>query len=270
MNKRIIGIIAAKEWTIAKKDINSMMLITFLPVLIIGQMTLVIYLIFRFANMSELEGGFIMKGIAGVASIFPFVASLPFREQVLSLAIVQMPLYTILIPLIIAIYLSVFSIIEEKTKRTLEPLLATPAKTEEILMGKAVVALLPAYIVTVICYFLASGAAFFIFGPQQASILLSPLFIFAILILSPLMAVLSFLLGVVSSARQSDVKSAQNTSVVIILPVLGLIGLQVAGFVFLNLTGILASALLLFAIDVLMLKASVKVFSRERILTDWK
>jgi len=270
MNKRIISIIALKEWRIASKDINTMMMITMLPLLVIGQMTLVIYLIYRFANISELQGGFIMKGIEGVSSIFPFVASLPFKEQVLSVAVLQMPLYTILIPVMIAIYLSAFTIIEEKTRRTLEPLLATPARTDEILAGKAIVALAPAYIVTVICYFLVSVASFFIFGPQQTSILLSPLFIIAIIIITPLIGLLSFLLGVMSSARQTDVKSAQNTSLLIILPIFAIIGIQIAGFVVLNLAGILASAVILFLLDILLLKAAVKVFSRERILTDWK
>src|SRR6185503_9547594 len=64
-----------------------------------------------------------------------------FAGQTFSSIFLLMPL---LLPSIIAAY----SIVGEKTNRTLEPLLATPIKTWELLAGKILAALLPAMLLT--------------------------------------------------------------------------------------------------------------------------
>ena len=58
----------------------------------------------------------------------------------------------------VAISLATFSIVDEKLSGSLEALLATPVKTWELLLGKALAGAMPALLVTWIC------AALFILG----------------------------------------------------------------------------------------------------------
>src|SRR5262249_4481287 len=60
-----------------------------------------------------------------------------------------------IMPLIIPISIASYSIVGEKTTRSLEPLLATPISTSELLLAKALAATIPAV--------LATWAGFFIF-----------------------------------------------------------------------------------------------------------
>ncbi len=52
--KRIINIML-KEWQIMTKDVNTLMLVTVLPLLIVGQMLLYIWLAVEFATDSALN-----------------------------------------------------------------------------------------------------------------------------------------------------------------------------------------------------------------------
>ena len=48
MNRRRIGNILRKEWHVMSRDINSVLLVTLAPLLIVGQAILLIWLIDRF------------------------------------------------------------------------------------------------------------------------------------------------------------------------------------------------------------------------------
>ena len=89
-------------------------------------------------------------------------------------------------------------------------------------------------------------------------------------LVTPAIAVLSFILGVIGSSRARDAKNAQNIILVIILPVFAFIAVQVTGVVWFTplLTFILGAAVLL--IDWLMLRAAVRLFQRESILLQWR
>ena len=53
-----------------------------------------------------------------------------------------------MMPLIIPITIAAYSIVGEKTTRSLEPLLATPITTAELLIGKGLAAAIPAIAAT--------------------------------------------------------------------------------------------------------------------------
>src|SRR5574338_688738 len=61
----------------------------------------------------------------------------------------RMVLFSIIfMPLIIPINIAAYSIVGEKTTRSLEPLLATPITTAELLIGKTLAAAIPAIVAT--------------------------------------------------------------------------------------------------------------------------
>ncbi|GAJ20086.1 unnamed protein product, partial [marine sediment metagenome] len=99
-------------------------------------------------------------------------------------------------------------------------------------------------------------------------VLTSSWFIFLFLV-TPAVALLSFMLGVIGSSRARDARSAQNMALVIILPVLVLIGVQVTGLVWFTPLLTLILALGVSLVDILVLRVAVGLFQRESIVVKW-
>jgi hypothetical protein len=100
--------------------------------------------------------------------------------------------------------------------------------------------------------------------------MLEPLWLVSWLLLAPLIAILAYLLGVLASSRASEPKEAQALALVIILPLLGLVALQVLGIVLFNLVNALLLAGGLALVSWLVLLLAVRSFQREQILVRWK
>ena len=97
----------------------------------------------------------------------------------------------------------------------------------------------------------------------------NPSWFISLFVLTPVVAVLSFMLGVIASSRAGDARSAQNIVIIIILPILMLIGVQVAGVIWFTPLLTLALALVIGMADVLVLWIAVRLFQRESIVVKW-
>jgi ABC-2 type transport system permease protein len=172
------------------------------------------------------------------------------------------------IPLGIASY----SIIGEKVEKSLEPLLATPLTDGEILLGKAIAALLPALVA------MYAGAAVFMVGVDAVTVgrlgyNYFPNWTFGVLLLIvvPVAALMSVLYSIIIvSSRANDVRSANSYGILIFLPFLAIYFASEINLISLDLTGLLIIAVILFAIDVALYFVSTAAFQREEILTKWK
>jgi ABC-2 type transport system permease protein len=126
---------------------------------------------------------------------------------------------------------------------------------------------------------LATYAAFGLFALGSwlivaNKILLAALFdarwLIAIFLVGPLLALMAVTFAMMVSSRVNDPRVAEQVSMVMILPVLaGFFG-QVAGLFVLNKTIITWVAVVMLALDVLLVYLATRVFSRESILTRWK
>jgi len=176
-----------------------------------------------------------------------------------------------LIPLFIPVNIAAYSIVGEKTTRSLEPLLATPITTHELLAGKNLASVIPAIIATWAGFAIfAIGSLIITGGGALASALLDPMWLIAVFLAGPLMAVLSVNFSIMVSSRVNDPRVAEQLSAVVILPILAVFFGQIAGLFILNSTLILIMCLVLFLVDLLMIFLSVRLFQRETILTRWK
>ena len=92
----------------------------------------------------------------------------------------------------------------------------------------------------------------------------------AIFIVGPLMAVLAVNLSLMVSSRVNDPRAAEQISMILIVPVLGLFFGQMAGFFILNRQIITIIAIILLVIDILVVYIAIRVFDREAILTRWR
>jgi ABC-2 type transport system permease protein len=270
MSRRHIRNILLKEWALLFTDLNSALTVTLLPFLIVGQGLLYIWLVFRFGSEVMLTTPVFQTALQKLVEAIPGVAQLSGREQILVLLLNQFNFFLLLIPTMIAISVATFSIVDEKLSGSLEALLATPVKTWELLLGKALAGAIPALVVT----WLSAGVFLLIvsglgWGDLSGFVVTAGWFL-TLFLLTPAVAILSFMLGVTGSSRAKDARSAQNTVLVIVLPVLALIGIQVTGIVWFTPSLILVLALVIGIADFISLRAAVRLFRRESIVVQWR
>jgi ABC-2 type transport system permease protein len=172
---------------------------------------------------------------------------------------------------VIPVTIAAYSIVGEKTTRSLEPLLATPITTIELLIGKCVAAVVPAVLATYAAFGLfALGSWLMVANKSLLSALFDMRWLIAIFIVGPLLAVMAVVFCIMVSSRVTDPRVAEQVSMVIIVPVMaGFFG-QVAGLFVLDRTIITVVAAVMLALDALMIYLATRVFQRENILTRWR
>jgi ABC-2 type transport system permease protein len=176
-----------------------------------------------------------------------------------------------IIPVAIPVTIAAYSIVGEKTTHSLEPLLATPIKTEELLMGKCLAAVIPAVLATFAGFgVFAIGSWILLASPQMISALVDARWLIAIFIVGPLLAIMATMIALMVSSRVNDPRVAEQISMVVIVPVLaGFFG-QIAGLFVLNRAVISWVAIIMVFIDLMLIYFAGKIFQRESILTRWK
>lgn len=200
----------------------------------------------------------------------PALAALSPREVLQVVLVNQFLFYFLLMPSIIPMTIAAYSIIGEKQSRSLEPLLATPVSTGELLFGKAIAAVIPAVILTWLSYFLFAIGSQFIASAGVMAQILNSMWLLVILVIAPLIGVLSVFLGVIISSRVNDTRVAQQLGGLLALPVVAISVAQTAGFVLVNPQSFAVGALALLALDAVVFYLGVRLFQRDRILTEWK
>jgi ABC-2 type transport system permease protein len=176
-----------------------------------------------------------------------------------------------LIPVVIPVTMAAYSIVGEKTTHSLEPLLATPITTFELLIGKCLATVIPAVVATYAAFGLfALGSWLIVANKLLLSALFDARWLIAIFLVGPLLALMAVCFSLMISSRVNDPRVAEQISMVIIVPVLaGFFG-QVAGLFVLNRTIITWVAFVMLILDGILLYLATKVFRRETILTRWK
>jgi ABC-2 type transport system permease protein len=176
----------------------------------------------------------------------------------------------VLAPVAASMSSAAFSIIGEKQARTLEPLLATPISTVELLGAKILGSFLPAVALTLATFALyVMGAAVFA-EPGVYRGLLTPTALAVVFVMGPLAALLALQLAVCVSSRVNDARSAQQIGALVVLPIAGLLVAQVVGAVVLTASLALGIAAALVVLNLAVLRIGVALFDRESILTRWK
>jgi ABC-2 type transport system permease protein len=174
-----------------------------------------------------------------------------------------------LVPVAIPVTIAAYSIVGEKT--SLEPLLATPITTVELLVGKCLAAVIPAILATYAAFGIFSlGTWLIVANKTLLFALLDARWLIAIFLVGPLLALLAVVFSLMISSRVNDPRVAEQISMIIILPVLGGFFGQVAGLFVLNKQIITIVAFVMLVLDALMLYLATRVFQREQILTRWK
>ena len=185
-------------------------------------------------------------------------------------AVQQFLVFFLLMPAYIPLSIATFSIIGEKQARTLEPVLAAPIRTDELLAGKAVAALVPGVLAGWATYAAFVLLASLVYGPALFGVVTDGSWLAGVFVLGPAVGLSSVVAGVIVSARVNDPRVAQQIGGVIIIPIIGLVLIQATGTLLVGPTGYFILALIIGIVSLLGLRAGVQLFDRETILTRWR
>lgn len=176
-------------------------------------------------------------------------------------------LYMLIIPTIIPSTLAAYSVVGEREQGTLEPVLITPIRREEFLIGKALAALVPALTIAYAVFGIFLGAAAIFADPGVSAAVFQPAHLLVQLLFTPLLAGWSIWVGIAISARMSDVRAAQQLGVLSGLPPLAIVALLSFNVIPVSLWLALGLAAALLVIDALAWRAVAGMFDRERLIT---
>lgn len=185
-------------------------------------------------------------------------------------AVQQFLVFFLLMPAYIPLSIATFSIIGEKQARSLEPVLAAPIRTVELLAGKAVAALVPGVLAGWVTYVVFVILASLVYGPALFGVVTDGSWLAGVFLLGPAVGLSSVVAGVIVSARVNDPRVAQQIGGVIIVPIVALVLVQATGTILVGPAGYTVLAIIITAISLVGLRVGVGLFDREAILTRWR
>ena len=180
-------------------------------------------------------------------------------------------LYLLLPPVVMPATLAASSVAGEREQGTLEPLLTTPVRRGELILGKAAAVMIPTLALTYAMFGIFFAAIALFAHPSVASAVFhdGPV-ILALFLLAPLLAGWAIVVGMAVSVRARDVRVAQQMGVLASLPVVGAVVLLALGVVQPTVAVAVAFAAGLLAIDLAALRMVSRMFDRERLVTGVK
>ncbi len=267
MNIRSIRTIVDKEWAEVFK--NRMVLYTMIFLPLIFTILPLVMLYFTSQSMGDI-------GDASTADVpLQFLSvcgdALNGGECMQIYMVNEFLLLFMMIPVIIPVTIAAYSIVGEKATHSLEPLLATPISTFELLLGKSLAASLPAIFVGwgAFSLFLIALPLIGVTKPV-INYIAGPTWLLAVFVVGPLLSVASVNLALFVSSRVNDPRTAEQISSLFVLPILGLVFAQLAGVIVINVMVMLSFIGGMLLVDVGMIYLGTTIFQRETILTRWK
>ena len=203
-------------------------------------------------------------------AIVPELAGLSGESLIQAFVFHQFLIFLFMIPVVGSMALAAHAIVGEKLARTLEPLLATPITTLELLFAKASLPFALAVglmWITLVAYLALVGV---IAEPGVLGSLLGWRTALLFLVLGPLIGLMALQLAVIVSSRVNDARSAQQLGALVILPITGVFIAQLSGQLILGSGALMATAAGLAILNVGLAWIGVRAFDRERILMKWK
>jgi ABC-2 type transport system permease protein len=214
------------------------------------------------------------RSVVVAIAIFPlifliqplFVVFLAHDVSSASLSQMHLLLYMLAIPVLTPPMLAGYAVAGERQHGTLEPVLTTPIRREEFLVGKALAVLVPSAAIAYVVYALFLALVALFAEPSLASAIIQVPDILAQVLFTPLLGALSVWIGLAFSTRASDVRVAQQLSLLGSLPLVLVTSLIAFNVIHATLGLAVSLAALLLIADVLGWRAVSPLFDRERLV----
>ena len=210
------------------------------------------------------------RDVQALYAAAPAVQGLDPKEAIQGFIATYFLILFMLIPTVVPLTMAIYSVIGEKSARTLEPLLAAPVGVGELLFAKSLASTVPSVVVTWIAYAIYLVSVSSLGSRAAVNAVTAPRWILAIVVMVPLLTLLSVNLGILISTRVNDVRVAQQIGGLVVVPVVGLGIAQVTGRVVLDNASFIAFSAVLIAADIAVFLFARLAFQRENILVRWR
>jgi ABC-type Na+ efflux pump permease subunit len=270
MNMSKAWLVFKKDWTEIKRNWQVLLPIIIVPIIFSVVLPAVMLGISSAPTDNASTGDFETLIAILPADVQAQIASYsPMQILIYIMALYFFAPFFLIIPIMASSVLGSDSFAGERERKTIEALLATPISDSELFMGKVLVSFIPAMLVTFVSFGIYTVVVDALTYSMFNGMLLLPNVNFLIMILgvAPALALCSIGLTVMISAKVKGFREAQQISVVLLLPVLGLVFAQVSGLLVLGPLVLAALIGILAVVDVVIFYVGVQVFQREEILS---
>jgi ABC-2 type transport system permease protein len=231
---------------------------------------LVVFLLPKIMGKTLDEFSDIAEGAANAVGMIPELAGLSGNALIQTFLFHQFSLLLLLVPIVSATALATHAVIGEKQSKALEPLLATPISTTELLAAKTLTPFVFALGLTWVAAALEVAGAIAIGEPGVWRSIVGPRLFILFGLLGPLVELASLQVSVIASSRTSDPRSAQQLTALLILPVTIVFVGQLMGLFIVGPAALVLGALACLLLNIVLLWIGVQVFQRETILIRWR
>jgi ABC-type transport system involved in multi-copper enzyme maturation permease subunit len=199
--------------------------------------------------------------------IFPLLEVIALPASAASALLNGDPLVILLgIPALVPAVVAAYAVVGERQQGTLEPVLTTPIRRGELLLAKALAALVPSLAVAYVVYALFLICTELFAQPAVASAVLQGPDLLVQALFTPLIAAWSILVGLAISTRSSDARVAQQLGALTGLPAILVAYLIAFNVIHATLGLALGVATALLALDGLGWLLVSAAFDRERLI----
>jgi ABC-2 type transport system permease protein len=200
--------------------------------------------------------------------IFPLIEVIAAPASAASALLNGDPLVILIgIPALVPSIVAGSAVVSEREQATLEPVLTTPLRREELVLAKAQAALVPTLVVAYTVYALFLACTKLFAQPAVASAVLQGPDVLAQIVFTPLIAIAAIWVGIGLSTRSSDIRVAQQLGALTGLPILLVAYLIAFNVIHASLGLALGLAAALLILDGLGWRLVSALFDRERLIT---
>jgi len=215
---------------------------------------------------------FVIGTMAAVPALFIILPTIQLiaansTSRALSLRIGLSLLYMLVIPVTMPSVVCAYSVVGEREQGTLEPILSTPIQREEFLIAKALAAFAPTLVIAYVVFGVFLGIAALFAHPAIVSAIYAGSHVMVQLLFTPLLAGWAIWVGIAVSTRSTDVRVAQQLSVLGSVPPLVIVALMSLNVISESTELAVGLAAALLAFDLLAWRAVAQMFDRERLVT---
>jgi ABC-type transport system involved in multi-copper enzyme maturation permease subunit len=182
-------------------------------------------------------------------------------------AVGAMSLLMLIVPIAIPPVIAAYSVVGERDQGTLEPVLTSPVRASELLLGKAAAAFVPSVVIAYVIYFIAAISIRFGAAHVVSAVVWHTPQLLAQVLFTPLLASWAIWVGIGISTRASDVRVAQQLATLAGLPLLGFTSLISFQLITPSVPLAIGLALALLAIDLAAWRVVARLFDPERLIT---
>jgi ABC-type transport system involved in multi-copper enzyme maturation permease subunit len=179
-------------------------------------------------------------------------------------------LYLLGIPALVPAALAAYAVAGERQQGTLEPVLTTPIRREEFLLGKALASMIPSLAIAYIVYAAVLVAVRVMAARAIADALVQLPEILAQLVFTPLVAGVSIWIGMLISARSNDPRTAQQLGTVAGLPTVAVAALLAYNVIHPTRAVAIGFGVVLVLLNIVSLRLVAAALDPERLITGTK